>query len=249
MSDLSRRGFMCGCLACGLVQPVRAQTVPGSGGCFLNAPSQSHQLDAFRSRGIGRLDFAETTGDPDFDRALGRAIIKLAGFFGEQPAFGIVNDEHHDNAWAMDQTPPGATFGTVGFGSTMLEKLRKFDASGMAIMAIVAHEFGHIAQYRRNVMGELNGGQTSVRRSELHADYLTGCYLGWVKRNEPRVSVRLAGQFMEAIGDTNFSSEHHHGTPEERYASVDAGFVLAKAQDLAFDDYFARGKAYVLRTF
>lgn len=225
------------------------QTPLGSGGCFLNTPAQGRQLDEFISRGIGRQDFAETTGDAEFDRVFGRAIIKLAGFFGEQPAFGIVNDEHHDNAWAMAQTPPGARFGTVGFGSTMLNKLREFDASGMAIMAIVAHEFSHIAQYRRNVMGELNAGQTSVRRSELHADYLTGCYLGWIKRNQPAVSVRLAGQFMEAIGDTNFSSEHHHGTHAERIASVEAGFALAKAEDLAFEDYFVRGKTYILQAY
>ncbi|HAY08133.1 MAG TPA: hypothetical protein PKV67_02050 [Hyphomonas sp.] len=249
MTPLSRRGFICGCLVCGTLQAAGAQPVPGSAGCFLNAPAQSRKLDEFISRGIGRQDFASTTGDPDFDRQFGRAIIRLAGFFGERPAFGIVNDEHHDNAWAMPQTPPGAEFGTVGFGSTMLAKLRDFDPSGMAIMAIVAHEFAHVAQYRRGAIAELNRGQQNVRRSELHADYLTGCYLGWIKRNQPLVSVRLAGQFMEAIGDTNVASENHHGTHAERIASVETGFALAKAEDLAFEEYFDRGKAYILRTF
>ncbi|MBI1254612.1 MAG: hypothetical protein GC196_09755 [Hyphomonas sp.] len=224
--------------------------MPGSAGCFLNAPAQSRQLDEFISRGIGRRDFASTTGDPDFDRQFGRAIIRLAGFFGEQPAFGIVSDaDDHDNAWAMPQTPPGAEFGTVGFGSTMLAKLRDFDPSGMAIMAIVAHEFGHIAQYRRSAIAELNQGQPNVRRSELHADYLTGCYLGWMKRNEPRISVRLAGKFMEGIGDNDVNSQHHHGTHDERIASVEAGFALAKTEDLVFEDYFSLGKAHILRTY
>jgi hypothetical protein len=201
------------------------------------------------AKGLNREDWLESTGDRDFDRALGRAIIRLSEFFGEKPAFGIVEGEEHNNAFALRKAGPGAKFGTVGFGRTMLEDLRARDPSGMSILAIIAHEFGHIAQYRRQVMEELNAGSHSVRRSELHADFLTGCYLGRTKRREPRVSVRLAGQFMESIGDNLTESEHHHGTHQERLASVEAGFNLALETPLAFEAYFNQGKAYILATF
>lgn len=247
----SRRQFLCGCTACIVSSALQASAQQNTldQGCFLSPPSKDRALDSNLFNGIGRMDFSDTTGDPEFDRTFGRAIIRLSGFFGEQPAFGIVSGDQHDNAFAIPDSMPGAGYGIVGFGSTMLEDLKSFDESGMAIMAIVAHEFGHVAQFRRDVMDELNDGQGNVRRSELHADYLTGCYLGWMKRNNPEISVRLAGRFMEVIGDTDFSSEHHHGTPAERLLSVETGFALAKADDLSFENYFQRGKAFVLSTF
>lgn len=242
-------GSACACVggAHGLI--ATAQVIASSEGCFLNAARADSGYQQVISRGIARQTFFQTTGDEIFDRQLGRAIIRLAGFFGEQPAFGIVEGGEHDNAFALPREGGNAEFGTVGIGRTLLNRLKDEDASGVSILALVAHEFGHVAQFRRDAIPVLNAGEDTVRKSELHADYLTGCYLGWLKRNEPRVRVISAGRFMESIGDTATHSKNHHGTPAERLQATEAGFASAYEGDQPFEVYFNDGKSFILQTF
>ncbi len=250
---LTRRLFVggsaCACIGAGHGLIVTAQSVPMSEGCFLSATRADSGYQQVISRGIARQTFFQTTGDKVFDRQLGRAIIRLSGFFGEQPAFGIVDGGEHDNAFALPREGGNAEFGTVGIGRTLLNRLKEEDASGVSILALVAHEFGHVAQFRRDAIAELNAGENTVRKSELHADYLTGCYLGWLKRNEPRVRVISAGRFMESIGDSAVTSKDHHGTPAERLRSTEAGFASAYERDQPFETHFNDGKSFVLNTF
>src|SRR5690606_8445367 len=90
-----------------------------------------------------------TTGDKDFDRALGRALVRLSALFGERPGFGFVDDSGAPNAYASRETKVSGTWGTVLFGQTLFhELLNRHDDRGIAVLAVAAHEFGHIAQFR-----------------------------------------------------------------------------------------------------
>lgn len=250
---MTRRLFVGGsaCACAGGVHGLiaNAQVLASSEGCFLNAARADSGYQQVISRGIARQTFFQTTGDEVFDRQLGQAIIRLASFFGEQPAFGIVDGGEHDNAFALPREGGNSEFGTVGIGRTLLNRLKDEDASGVSILALVAHEFGHVAQFRRDAIAVLNEGEDTVRKSELHADYLTGCYLGWLKRNEPRVRVISAGRFMESIGDKAVTSKNHHGTPDERLRATEAGFASAYEDDQSFDAYFDDGKSFILTAF
>lgn len=251
---ISRRQFVggaacCGCMGSSLSALAQTEVVLSAEGCFLNGGRADDGYEQVISRGIARQTFYDTTGDKAFDRQLGRAIIKLAGFFEEQPAFGIVDGREHDNAFAMPRTGGASQLGTVGVGRTLLNRLKEEDETGMAILALIAHEFGHVSQFRRDAIKVLNAGETTVRKSELHADYLTGCYLGWLKRNEPRLRVISAGRFMESIGDHAVNSKDHHGTPAERLTATEAGFELAYQEARSFESYFDAGQSFVLKTF
>lgn len=69
------------------------------------------------------------------------------------------------------------------FGQTMFhDLLDRYTDQGMAVLAVCAHEFGHIAQFRAGVRDRLLRGQRTVKRMELHADLLSGYFLGYRKR-------------------------------------------------------------------
>ena len=88
------------------------------------------------------------TGDRALDRALGHALTKISKMFGQNPAFGFFDDSSRPNAYAYSGTIVQGTRGTVGFGRTLFRRLLGgFNDGGVSVMAVIAHEFGHIAQF------------------------------------------------------------------------------------------------------
>lgn len=66
------------------------------------------------------------------------------------------------------------------------------------------------------------------KRPELHADFLSGWYLGIRSHQLPgKVNANEAATFMYQIGDTNFNSPSHHGTADERLAAFGGGFQIS----------------------
>ena len=68
--------------------------------------------------------------------------------------------------------------------------------------------------------------EPTARRTELEADMWSGLYMGLIKL--------WTGQYLQAffqtlinIGDYNFNSPTHHGTPNQRYAAGATGLTLA----------------------
>jgi|SRR5208337_2883850 len=102
------------------------------------------------------------------------------------------------------------------------------DENGMAILAVCAHEFGHIVQYDTRVHDTLSYGQPTVKLVELHADFLAGYYLGLRQSDQPSLRLFSAGAFIHDLGDNNFTSPTHHGTKEERTAALEGGYRLGR---------------------
>jgi hypothetical protein len=109
-----------------------------------------------------------------------------------------------------------------------------YDAIGLGdvgVRVIMAHEFGHHVQYELGVFGT---GPTdpaeATRRTELMADAMAA-YFGTHKKglalNRKRVADALLSFYT--VGDCQFDSPGHHGTPLQRERAADWGADLAAA--------------------
>ena len=90
-----------------------------------------------------------------------------------------------------------------------------------AIAYIVAHEYAHAMQ---TVYG-FSSGITAI--NELQADCLAGVYMA-VTPNvvfDSRDILEIQ-RFASSIGDLNFWSQQHHGTPQQRVAAVTRGLSI-----------------------
>ena len=117
-----------------------------------------------------------------------------------------------------------------------------YDAIGLGdvgIRVIMAHEFGHHVQYE---LGVFDTGPTdpaeATRRTELMADAMAA-YFGTHKKglalNKKRVADALLSFYT--VGDCQFDSPGHHGTPLQRQRAAEWGADLAAA---------AKPRSYIL---
>ena len=91
--------------------------------------------------------------------------------------------------------------------------------NNFTLPAILAHEVGHIVQFHE-------GSRLATKPKELQADYLAGWYMANRDRSdqwsETSVQQNMSGFFR--LGDYDYNSPDHHGTPNERFAALVAGF-------------------------
>ncbi|MCL2543685.1 MAG: hypothetical protein FWE71_14680 [Nocardioidaceae bacterium] len=108
-----------------------------------------------------------------------------------------------------------------------------FDALGlgMGVRIATAHEYGHIVQNKDGLRATTLTDPAEVsRRLELMADaegsyYLTSAQGAAI--NDQRVE--SVARTMYDLGDCNFASTTHHGTPDQREASVEWAAGVANA--------------------
>ena len=120
--------------------------------------------------------------------------------------------------------------------------LQAYDAIGLGDVGprvIMAHEFAHHVQYE---LGTFDTGPAdeaaATRRTELMADAMASYYATHKKGlalNRKRVADALLSFYT--VGDCQFASPGHHGTPLQRERAADWGADLAAA---------AKPRSYVL---
>jgi predicted metalloprotease len=159
----------------------------------------------------------------ELDQSLTAELNAQAGFFGYRPAF-ILYAGGEKNAAAtpdiMPETPN--TDGTILYSIEMLREQLQVSRWGGAILAgVIAHEFGHIYQNSSNAMARLRALAATVKFVELHADFLAGFYMGGKDRS---IEVKPFADAFFGIGDYEFTNPEHHGTPQERYLALKAGY-------------------------
>lgn len=184
-------------------------------------------------------------GSPDaaFDKALGRVLGMIAQTFGTSPLFGYYDDGEDLNALADPLPEPQ---GTVLFGLNMRERyLREHQNGDIAILGICAHEFAHTLQFRNGTYDELRLLDASVKYVELHADYLTGYFLGAHRSYFHSVDYQFLGSAWQALGDTWFNREEHHGTPEQRVRAIEAGYIHSTRTAEGIDEAARQGALFV----
>ncbi len=198
-------------------------------GCGLTAAG----LSAFAHGGVPLL---RTCGDPRLDATFSQEALLLARSSGLQPGFSFFQESSSGNAFATPERLLGSGDGTVIFGVTLIrEQIATRLWWGAALAGIMAHEWGHIAQFQ-------DGSFSPGKSSELHADYLAGWYMGFKEVSGiARVEISGLGKSLFSKGDYNFNSRDHHGTPDQRVAAMTRGYRLAhqgvRSFQTAFDSY------------
>ncbi len=148
---------------------------------------------------------------------------RLVTFFKVSPR-GFFMDEQSPNALATSENIsnyPDAD-GTIIFGTKlMLRELQRDNGIGYSVPAIMAHEFAHILQFKKIRNGEHERPRT--RNMELHADFLAGWYLSH-RHKFKTTEFDPARNAFEEMGDTDYTSIDHHGTPQERLKAITGGY-------------------------
>ena len=211
--------------------------------------------------GTERFVVVAKTGNAGFDRAMAEALYQISNTFGVLPTFGFIQGGNVANAFATtvqftqepgDAPLPTREHGTVLFGDGILEMMQQRGVQNpvAAVLVICAHEFGHIVQYNytyenRALIDLLNGDQPTVKRGELHADFLAGYYVGMARRRNPDTPAASIAQAAYVLGDFDVDYRGHHGTPDERGAAVYAGYRASWEQQRPFDEAVVEGLIYV----
>jgi hypothetical protein len=235
MSMMSRRGLLCGA-PCALLapansRPVAAQGTRYRGGCCLYdletiSPQAPRGLVAAAPE---EVRISRSSGDPTADRFLGLGLLRLATMFRIGPGFAFYDDYRAPNAFATPQTLLPDSRGTVLMGMRLFRRHMMSGDDGMTVIAICAHEFGHIHQMQSTYNAWLRQLDGSVKPVELHADFLTGYFLANRKEEHPDLDLQSVGATFDQMGDTDFNSPQHHGTSAERIAAITAGYRFGRS--------------------
>jgi hypothetical protein len=197
------------------------------GGCcpLCNAVRSAFgQVGGVTATSGGGAQIVRSTGDPETDRLLGVSLARLARTFKVSPGFSFYDDSDGQNAFATPDNVLGEGKGSVLMGTRFFsDKMMNEHDSGITVLGVLAHEFAHIHQTDYGYQAALLRMDTTVRPLELHADYLAGYYLALRKSDRPDIDVQTVASVFSGMGDTNFNSPQHHGTPAERSAALSAG--------------------------
>lgn len=207
------------------------------------APQPQTRIACARA-GASRVpaDGKAQSGDAKFDNAVIAELRNILAVIPVNPGFQYVED---DNAFARDDTWVPGTKGTVLIGLALTRNLLKPAGGGVSVACILAHECSHIYQFfsKDQFYDRLSG--PTQRLQELHADVLAGFYME--KRLGPAIgTLRAVQKTMIDFGSYTSSDPADHGTPGQRNAAIDKGFVLA-AKGTKFEDAAREGEAYVVR--
>jgi hypothetical protein len=229
---INRRDVLTGlCATCTGAAVAKAQ--PTYHGCTISTAEMTERIDVVNASNFygaapapaveGRL---HGSGDATFDRALAVTLVKISETFSVLPGFAF-SERIRLNAFASRRTELGRADGSVVFGNSMYRAIMlRREHPELGIVAICAHEFGHIVQYKHRIDDILvvNG---RAKRLELHADFMAGYFAGRRKLEVPDFPAAVFATTQYSFGDGEYGDPDHHGCPAERGDAVVAGFDSA----------------------
>lgn len=137
--------------------------------------------------------------------------------------------------FVRDLSNPSSTFNAISYSNGKIyfrEQIYKWaknrDGSNLINVMILAHEYGHQLQY---AFGLPSRQENTARAGELEADGMAGYYLRRGYGKNSFAAIATAYEAAYAIGDYNYNSGGHHGTPPQRKSAVRLGFLFADAQN------------------
>jgi len=249
---ITRRKLLAGtCAICAGAGLAKAEAAYH--GCSLAAADMSQRVEAPEAARSDALDQAPPTGaalygsgDPTFDRALAVTLLKIGTEFSVLPGFAF-SERVNLNAFASTNTALGRADGSVVFGNPLYREIMgRREHPEVGIVAVCAHEFGHIAQYKHGLEKILIVNNL-VKRLELHADFMAGYFAGRRKLEMSDFPAAVFATTQYSFGDGNYGDPNHHGTPAERGDAVVAGFDCAYRARESFATALETGVRYVQR--
>ncbi len=184
-------------------------------GCFLSGTSD-----------LGKI--TKYSGNTGLDEINTQEYYYLVRKFGVSPDMYYLVDGSQPNAYATPQiSNPQYPDGTVLLGFSLInqECLESPSGTCSSIPIVMAHEFAHIVDFKY-------GTGLEGKHKELFADYLAGCYMYFRSVEFKITFVQEAALSFFKKGDYLFNSPAHHGTPEQRYDCLKAGYELAQSYSI-----------------
>jgi hypothetical protein len=212
-------------LACGL--PTAAQPVTTGCGSWANGRFNFQPGDILASTGVVTLDHFI------FDQS-----VELMILFRVVPELRFLTGEAAKTAFAFPGSEATFSCGTIYLGNRLLlGEMAATDRGFPAIVGILAHEFGHILQYK------MNGGNVTLRPElELHADFLAGYYLGkreFVRASDIELFLRT---LFEHADPASWYRRPGHGNGDQRATVMLAGY---RNSHRSVSEAYAEGNARV----
>lgn len=209
---------------------------PEHAGAYLNQAGNSYTYQ------MGSEPIEPRSGNRALDRALAQSLATISREFGVLPGFAYYTEQGAPNARAMSEKRLDHADGTVLFGLKLLQLLLGRTRPDAAIIAVCAHEFGHIVSYKNGMIRQLDptGGQQPFR-AEQFADFMAGYFAGrrkLVHRDFPAA--------VFAATQNSFGGSSSHGSGQQRGAAVQEGFLTAYQKGLQGSNAIQAGFNYAM---
>lgn len=209
----------CGCSNKG----IAGQSVLG--GCVFAARGMAIDSKTAVIAGT-EIEYETRTGNIETDRIISRYLFDIREYFNVSPGVAIYDDSGDPNAFASTGEIQPNTKNSIFLGKNLLS-LHLRDKFGVAALrALIAHEVGHIYQINHGMIERLR--RPTDIGIELHADVLTGWYLGALK--EPMDKQLLyygVGKVWETLGSSSYNARDSHGTAKQRMNAITYGYSLS----------------------
>jgi len=163
----------------------------------------------------------QSTGNTQLDNVVRNEESKLESFFGVNANVNICSGT---NGLAMPYCRHEGCHGTIELGKSLLSFEYQQSKGDYIVIAIMAHEYAHLVQYRHPEIRWASSAQ-----QELHADFLAGWYIGQYIRkysygspDRRNIPFAVRGGFAQ-LGDQEYWSMNHHGNKMARMLAIDSG--------------------------
>jgi hypothetical protein len=229
----SRRGFIGGIISSTFFPPIghteeRGQIICG----FASTDEYETRFSTMASK----------SGNKPFDDALIAELKNIHRLLPINPGFKFMKAS---NAFATNESVVAGTQGTVWIGLDFVNDLIKAADGGISVAGVLAHECAHIFQFfdAYSYYTKLTQkGVTSVL-VELHADFLTGYYLGAVKGLPPSKLSPMQTALLQ-MGTFNRKDPKFHGTGPMRAVAMERGY-FASQDKMKLEEAAKLGETYV----
>lgn len=246
--SLARREMMFGGLltvfygTCGHC-PALAQDDKGSG-CHIPSdqfPDYVSRIVRVGSSYAAQEEISPRSGNAALDRALVRSLARLTRMFDVLPGFAYYREAGRPNAQATTEVLLQRTDGTVLFGLGLLQMLlQRPSHPDASIVAVCAHEYGHIVSYKNGLIRRLDPTGTQPFRAEQYADYIAGFFAGARKLERPDYPAVVFATTQRSFGGGS------HGTGVQRGEAVQQGFLDAYQRRLSARQGIQRGYEFAM---
>jgi hypothetical protein len=248
---IARRDVMLGGLLTmvGSALPCTCALASDHAGCVIPDRQAARFLARDHPRRIaGRNErIIKSSNDRAFDYALAQTLSGLTDTFGVLPGFAYYDDDTVENAYATTARRLGNPDGTVLLGRRFLRSLLAQGAhSEVAVAAVCAHEFAHIAQFKYGLVPALLAGARTVKRAELHADFLAGYYAGVRTLQKPDYPAAVFAAGLSNLRPARAAAPQH-GSADERAAAIAHGFATSHRDRRGIADAMRIGVDHVRR--
>lgn len=118
----------------------------------------------------------------------------------------------------------------VVFGEGLASALDALGVGATGAKSVIGHEMAHHVQYEQGYFDSPLTGPEATRRTELMADSFSTYFLAHKHgMNLTGDKLDLAEDALYQVGDCSFTSNGHHGTPNQRLRAAEWGAAKADA--------------------